>query len=109
VDDVTGADLGAPGVEGVDGEEAGPQAHPLQAACDGGVLDLLVPIPAIAGRLLVEVVVDVDRRQCHHPPHPPLPGEGQQFDGGGPDGAWVQEQGGDALQERGDPAALAGG
>jgi hypothetical protein len=36
----TGADLGTPRLEGVDGEGAGPQAHPPKAAGDGGVLDL---------------------------------------------------------------------
>jgi hypothetical protein len=100
--DVTGADLGAPRVEGVDGEEGCPQAHPLQAASDGGVLDLLILVPAKAGRLLGQAVVDVHRRQGHHPLHPPLPGKREQFDGGVPDGAWVEEQGGDALQEGGD-------
>src|SRR5215213_3324514 len=97
--DVTGADLGAPREEGVGGEGAGPQADPLQAASDGGVLNLLVLVPIVPGWLLGEVVVDVDRRQHHHPLHPLLSGELQQFTGGLPDGAWVEEQGGDALQE----------
>jgi hypothetical protein len=99
LEDVASADLGAPRAEGVDGEGAGSQAHPLQAASGSRVLDLLVSVPSIAGRLLVEVVVDVHRGQCHHPLHPLFGGERQQFDGRGPDGAWVQEQSGDALQE----------
>jgi hypothetical protein len=101
LEDVASADLGVPRAEGVDGEGAGSQAHPLQAASGSRVLDLLVPVPSIAGRLLVEVVVDVHRGQCHHPLHPLFGGERQQFDGRGPDGAWVQEQSGDALQEGG--------
>src|SRR5215207_8097706 len=75
--DVTGADLGAPREEGVGGEGVGPQADPLQAASDGGVLDLLVPVPVVPGWLLGEVVVDVERRHGHRPLHPWFAGECQ--------------------------------
>ena len=109
-DDVARADLGAPGPQGVGREGAGPQAHPRKAAGDGGVLDLLVPVPLVAGWLLVQGIVDVRRRQGHHPLHSPMAGQRHQLDGGEPDGARVQEQGGDALQvgrNRGGPRQVA--
>jgi hypothetical protein len=56
----------------------------------------------IAGRLGVEIVVDVHRRQRHHPLHSPLAGQRQQLARSKADGAWVQEQSGDALQKGSD-------
>ena len=44
-------------MERVDGEGAGPQTRPLQAAVGGCVLGFFVPVAAITGQLVGQVVV----------------------------------------------------
>jgi hypothetical protein len=60
-DDVTGTDLGCPQADSVRAENAGPQAHPLKGAPGDSVLNLFVEVPAIPGRLVGGVVLNVDR------------------------------------------------
>ena len=97
-DHVPAAQLRRPEAEEVRRVLVRPQAHPLQAAGDHGLLELGVEVAAPARGLPGVVFVDVGGGKRDGPDDAGALRESQDLRGGGLDGAGVEEDRGDAVK-----------